>query len=250
MAKKKINTKVEEDIEEELDVEEENEDEEEYIDEYEEDEITSEDLDDDLDINDLSIEDRIINIEKKANITLFIVLITCLIDVILLFGIFNNGSNNESNQDTTNNTTEEQTNYTYDTSAMKEITAADIASESKKETIVVVIGRQGCSACANYVPIITEVAKEYNITVRYIDLAKIIEFTETGNYVSDKEAFNTLIALTGNDEWKTFVNDNITGTPLTIIIKNNKVIGGVPGYYGAETENTIKDAFDAAGLKK
>lgn len=242
MAKKKTNKKVEEEIEEELDEElDEVEDEEEYEDEYEE------DSDDDLDINELSIEDRIINIEKKSNITLFIVLITCLMNIILLFGVFNGGSNTDNQDTTNNNTTEEQTNYTYDTSAMKEITAADIASESKKETIVVVIGRQGCSACAAYMPVLNTVAKDYNITVRYIDIAKIIKFTEAGNYVDDKDAFDTLVALTGSGDWKTFVNDNIQYTPLTIIIKNNKVVGGVSGYLEAENIETM---FDNAGLKK
>lgn len=222
-------------------VEEELLDEEELDEDEKEDEIEEEEND----YEDLSLEDRIINIEKKSNITLFISLITCLLCVILLFGMFN-GSNNEEQAELSNNEAQES-NYSYDTSAMKEIAVSDIKSESKKETIVIVVGRQGCSACAAYMPILTSVAAEYNTTIRYIDIAKIVKFTDTGNYVDDKESFDALTALTGSGEWKTFVSDYIQYTPLTIIVKNNKVVGGVSGALEADG---IRTMFDAAGLKK
>ncbi len=212
-----------------------------------------EEEEEDINYQDSSIEDRIINIEKKSNITLFLILVTFLINIIILFGVFNGSHNNNNNSNSTSNTNNSEdtstqnTNNSYDTSAMKEISAADIASESKNETIVVVIGRQGCGYCALYVPIAIDVAKEYNITLRYIDLAKIVNFNVQEPYVSDNESFNTLNSLTGNDEWKTFVSEHISGTPLTIIIKNNKVIGGISGYVEAES---IKNAFDKAGLSK
>ncbi len=260
-AAKKIEKEVVEEIEEELEEDEEEEeveaeeveDEEEEKVEAEEVEETEEDeIDDDENISfdEMSIEDRLVNMEKKNNIILFLTLIICLLNVILLFGVFNNSNENNdyaNDQDVSDTYSEEQTSNSYDTSAFKEITAADIESESKKNTIVVLIGRQGCGYCAAYAPIITEVAKEYNITIRYIDLAKIINFNVAQPYIEDEEAFETLTSLSGSGEWKTYASDNIGGTPLTLIIKKNKVIGGINQYVEADS---IRSAFDAAGLKK
>lgn len=200
---------------------------------------------------DLTLKDHVIEIEKKINIILVLVLIIFLLNIILIFGIFNNSNkqNNNENQNISNYSTD-TSNYNYDTSAMKEISATDISSESKKETIIVVIGRQGCSACASFIPILTEVAKEYNTTVRYIDLAKIVQFTSTVNYITDDEAYDTLISLTGNKGWETFVKDNLGRTPLTIVVKNNKVTGGIGGTNVPTNTSDIEKALDAAGLKK
>jgi hypothetical protein len=66
-------------------------------------------------------------------------------------------------------------------------------------------------------------------------------------YITNAEEFDTLSNLTGKGEWETFAAENVGGTPLTLIIKNNKVIGGISGY--TETENVVS-AFKDAGLKK
>ena len=254
MANKKKNTKRVATVEEDELLEEEKE---------EELEEAKEDLNDEeetVDFQDLSIEDRLIKIENKENITLFLVLVTFLLCVILLFGVFSGSSNdrsdtsnyssNGSNSSTNSSASETEGQQAYDTSAMKEISASDIKNESKNETIVMVVGRQNCGYCALYFPILIDVAKDYNITVRYIDFAKIVDFTVQNPYVKDSESYEILQSLTGDGEWKTFAEENIGGTPLTFIIKNNKVIGGVKGYSGDETEDSIRSAFDAAGLKK
>lgn len=242
MAKKKNNKVSKEEIKD-IQIEETEEEEIEEIDDEVE-ETEELDNDDNLDFKEVSLEDRIINIEKKSNITLFIVLITCLICVILLFGVFN-GSNNNDNYSDTNANEEVSNDGTYDTSAMKEITAKDIESESKKQTIVIVIGRQGCGYCAAYVPIITEVAKEYGITLRYIDFSKIVDVQ--AQKVIDEEAYEIIYNLEGEGQWDGFGAKALEGTPNTLIIKDNVIVSGVNGYNEADA---IRSAFDAAGLKK
>lgn len=135
----------------------------------------------------------------------------------------------------------------YSIRAFKEIDARDIKTESVDKTIVVWIGRQNCSYCKLYAPVIEEVADEFDIVARYIDLAKIIDFS--GNYaeVSDQIALNIISNLQGTGEWAGFAEENVSGTPLTLIIRNNEVIGGISGY---TQENELIDVFLDAGLRK
>ena len=200
-------------------------------------------LDDDYE--ELTMEERIINIEKKSNYTFIlsiIILIVCVLTMI--FAI--NGTSSEV-AETETPTTEENSNHTYDTSAFDKISASDIKTESKNKAIVVLIARQGCSWCASFAPLITDVAKDYNVKVKYIDLATIIDFTQNPAVITDEEAFTTLQNLEGEKGWETFASKNIGGTPLTLIIKNNKVIGGIGGYTESDK---IATAFEDAGLKK
>lgn len=206
-----------------------------------------EDIDlEDEDYEEVSVEERVVGIEKKVNIILIVVILTCLFSLLsMIFAI--NGGNGETRGGSQGDDTVVASDHSYDTSAFKEISASDIKSESKNNTIVVLIGRQGCSYCAAYAPYITQVAEEYDITVRYIDFAKIVDFTTSTPTISDSTAYNLISNLEGSGEWAGFGEEAMQGTPNTLIIKNNVIIGGVNGYNQPEA---IRSAFDAAGLKK
>ena len=196
----------------------------------------------DNDYEEVSMEERIINIEKKVKASFWMNII--LIILVILTTVFNNvGANNiiDTGGDT------DTVDTSYDTSAFTKITPADIASISDGKTVVVWIGRQSCGYCAMYAPYMTEAAENYGITAYYIDFATIINFDVENPYITDEKAFTTLSSLTGKGEWETFAADNIGGTPLTLIIKDNKVVGGISG--AAETE-AIEAAFAKAGIKK
>ena len=98
-----------------------------------------------------------------------------------------------------------------------------------------------------YAPVISKVADEFNIKARYIDFATIVDFSDYEAVISDAESFTILENLTGQGEWENFAKDNIVGTPLTLIIKDNQVIGGFSGY---GEEETITQVFIDAGLSK
>lgn len=198
----------------------------------------------------VSLEDRILSIEKKTNATFILLIIVMLMVLISLVYMVSNHT--DANTPTNNQTTGESS-TTYDTSAMTEIKAADIATLSKNTTIVVMVGRQGCGWCAEYAPMYLTLANEYQVTPYYIDLAKILDFSQyetTGQVpIADQSAYETMTSLSGSGEWATFVKENFGGTPLTIIIKDNKVVGGLGGY----PRNGITDArsaYESAGLKK
>jgi thioredoxin-related protein len=140
-----------------------------------------------------------------------------------------------------------QTDSSYDTSVYNIIKPSQIEQESKGKTIVLWIGRQSCGYCGMYAPYINEATNNYGIKAYYVDLAGLIEFNTAQPYITDEEEFGILSGLKGEGKWDGFAEENVGGTPLTLIIKNNKVIGGLSGY--ADT-NTIMQVFEDAGLKK
>jgi len=191
----------------------------------------------------LTVEERITNIEKKSNLILILVAITLAIALITMIVVLNNGSSSTSTDET--NTQEQETNNgTYDTSAFKEIKAQDIAAESKGQTIVVMIGRQGCGYCAIYAPIIKDVAAKHDITVRYIDFSKMADVAR--KLIIDEEAFNTIKNLDAVNDFKGAGEAALSGTPATLFIKNGRIVYFVKG---AADANTLEAAFKAAGIK-
>lgn len=203
--------------------------------------------DEDEDYKENSLASKISGIETKLNI------LTILVVIVLLFSLVNtivgiSGGNSNNNNNNTGSNSDDDSGYSYDTSSFKEITANDIQSESKSGTIILWIGRQGCSACVDYAPKIASMAKEYNTEVKYLDLSKIVDFTVEQPYIKDTTAWNKLKELTGSGEWKTFVADNMNSTPLTIVVNKNKVIGGRVGS-SADTSD-IEKIFKDAGFSK
>ena len=233
MAKKKIET--EEEVFEEID------------DVEEEVELKDEDEKDE-DYEPLSMEDRMINVEKKLSAILIISIITLAVAVITMIVVFGNGDGDKSysnNSNSSSQASEEAGGSTYDTSAFKEISAQDIASESKGKTIVVMIGRQGCGYCAAFAPIITKVAEDNDVTIRYIDFLKIVDIA--AGTVTDSDAYNLIKNLDAVSEWDKFGETALKGTPNTLFIKNSKIIYGINGYH---EEADVQAAFKAAGLSK
>lgn len=233
--KKRIETEKEIDvIEETIDEEEIIEVDEEEVEEFEDEEEVEEFETEDEEVEEIELEDRITNMEKKITAIFYMGIVTLIIVAVsLLVALTNGGQENQETTDTTNNSSQSQTTG-YDTSAFKTIKPADIESLSKGKTIVVWIGYQQCSFCQAYAPILAQVTSQFGITANYIDITTVTE-----------DEFNTVLALTGNGDWKNFAA-SFEGTPFTLIIKNNKVVGGINGYTEAEG---IAKAFEDAGLK-
>jgi len=210
----------------------------EEVEEVEEPETTEED-----EYVELTMEERITNIEKRTNITFVISLFILAISLITMIVVMNGGSVKSNNTDETE-TKEEAQEATYDTSAFKEIKAQDIATESKNETIVVMIGRQGCGYCAVYAPVITEVAAKHNFTVRYIDFTKIVDINKRS--LIDKEAYDIIVNMDAVKEFEGSGATAMEATPATLIIKNSKIL-----YYirGAASAEMLENALKEGGIK-
>ncbi len=85
--------------------------------------------------------------------------------------------------------------------------------ESKKRSVIV-IGQTGCTYCNQTKPIINEIAKEYNITINYLNLT---ELSQDDN----KALFSSLSYLKDLENF---------GTPLTLVIEDKEVVEALEGY--------------------
>ena len=77
---------------------------------------------------------------------------------------------------------------------------------------ILVLGQTTCSHCIKVKPILSSIAKEYGITVNYLDITKLSD-EEKGKFT----------------KYLTYLNENDWGTPLTLIVNNSKVIDSVNG---------------------
>lgn len=196
-------------------------------------------------IVELTMEERIIGIEKKQNVILIFVVITALLSLFtFIAGLGDSGKVEETKQPEEQ---QQSQSGSYDTSAFTKIKAQDIESLSKKETIVLWIGKQGCGFCGQYVPTITSVGQKFDETIYYVDLADIFDFSTNPVTVLDDEAYDLLYNMKTDKEYADLITSNFGSTPMTLIVKKNKVVGG---FVGALDEATVSSALEDAGFKQ
>ena len=88
--------------------------------------------------------------------------------------------------------------------------------ESKVENgdaFIVIIERAGCSYCVQYMPIVEEVAKEYNIPIYYIDTDTLTE--------AEMELLENNNSYLKRNQW---------GTPTTLFMLGERVLDTIGGY--------------------
>ncbi len=192
----------------------------------------------------LSIEDRMTNVEKKMNVIIALICAVLALSLITMVSVLNGGTANSGSQETQKEE-EQQSAGTYDISEFKEIKGSEIASESNGQTIVVMIGRQGCGYCAAYAPVITKVAKEFGVTVRYVNLLSFLDISTNPAKVIDQVSFNAINSLEGEKGVQYTGEDALHGTPATLFIRNNKIVDFISGY---TDETTLKAVFTTSGL--
>ena len=195
----------------------------------------------------LTMEERIIGIEKKQNIILVFVLVTALLSLFtFISGLGGNKTYKDEETEPTNTETQQAT--AYDTSAFTKVKAQDLEKLSKKDTIIVWIGRQGCGYCGQFAPIITSVGEKLDETIYYLDLADIFDFSTNPVTILDEEAYDLLLnfktdGATENKE----VMKEFGATPMTLVIKKNKIVGN---FVGAYDEATALEILEDEGFKQ
>lgn len=203
-------------------------------------------LDDEEDeVVELTMEERIIGIEKKQNIILVFVLVTALLSLFtFISGLGGNKTYKDEETEPTNTETQQAT--AYDTSAFTKVKAQDLEKLSKKDTIIVWIGRQGCGYCGQFAPIITSVGEKLDETIYYLDLADIFDFSTNPVTILDEEAYDLLLNFKtdGDNEG---VMEEFGATPMTLVIKKNKIVGN---FVGAYDEATALEILEDEGFKQ
>lgn len=182
----------------------------------------------------LTLEDRVMNIEKKVNWTFGLAVIITIISVLLLIFVLADGTSS-SNSNTNGEPTESsEVASDYDVSEFKEIKAQDIAKESKGKNIIIYVGRSTCGYCVQYVPILKEVQGKYNYKTYYIDIAKILDFESSTGGILDEDANDIMQKID-----KDFMKENWGATPLTLVVKDSKLVDSIVGYVNSEALETL-----------
>lgn len=83
---------------------------------------------------------------------------------------------------------------------------------------VIVIGQTGCSHCMLAKPALLSIASDHNVKINYLNLTEV-QSEENGTELINE--FNTSLSYLTEEEW---------GTPLLMIVKNNKVVATSNGY--------------------
>ena len=178
----------------------------------------------------LTLEDRVINIEKKVNWTFGLAVVITIISVLILIFILADGTEKAGTTDSQSGKPTEVS-ADYDVSAFKEIKAQDIKKESKGKNILIYVGRSSCGYCVQYVPVLTQVQeKSKKYQTYYIDIAKILDFSSAAGGILDQEANNIMQQLD-----KEFMESNWGATPLTLVVKDSKLVDSIVGYVDADT---------------
>ena len=243
MAKSKKKNIKEIEIEEVEEIEEFDDEEFDFVEEDEEVEVKEDDFTPE-ELEPLTLEERVISIEKKQNIILLLVIVTALLSLLVFITNLAGGKNGTFGDETSEEQQEVQSS-TYDTSGFTEITAQELKATSKNKTIIVWIGRQGCGFCSKFVPTITSAGEQFDQTIYYLDLAKVLDFTGSQVTVLDEEAFDILMNFATDKDNKD-VMENFGATPMTLIIKNNKIVGNI---IGALEEDVVTKTLKDEGFK-
>ena len=85
---------------------------------------------------------------------------------------------------------------------------------NSKEKAIVVLGQTGCGACTAFKPVINEIAKEYDLTIYFVNLT---DWTK-------RETYDLMGSLSYFKERESF------GTPLTLILENGDNISEQEGH--------------------
>lgn len=107
-----------------------------------------------------------------------------------------------------------------------EITYSEYVEKMNEEKpFLVIIIKDGCGYCEAYTPIVKEVAEEYNLPIYYINLTNITEEEYT--------ALSKSNSYLKSQQW---------GTPTTLLMSGNTVVGSISGYVDKDT--FVKDMID------
>lgn len=164
-----------------------------------------------------------IAVHIKNNLAIYLVLLATLV-VFLIIKFFPR---------------EEESNYDTSMFNVVELANADDLFTDNVDKVLF-IGREGCSACEYFLPILQISMAKYHFYVSYLDVNSIDY--ESEDYQEFIKHLDYTYTLQGNtDKFSAFMGT----TPMFIIIKNNKM---VYGYIGTMSEATIEAMISQYGI--
>lgn len=190
----------------------------------------------------------------KRNQYIIMALIAIVLVVLIVIGSGSTSERNHNSESSGGNTTTNpsdgesgsQVNTDYDVSDFKEVSGTDLENESKSSTKVIYVGRSSCGYCTAFLPALKQAQEEFNYQTLYIDIAKIIDFTSQEFKILDQKSYDSIMNLKTTDEYKGYLEENFGATPMTIVMKDKKVIGIQVGYIEYDE---LKSFLNANGIK-
>ena len=196
------------------------------------------------DTNDYNTSDRYENAHNSIvketitydNTPIFNKMLICLYVIIALLAlniivnaIKGSGTFKSENSKSTTTTTVASANY--DVSSFKAINTDEfIEAYNGSDTTLIYLGRPDCGYCIKFVPVLTEVQKKYNFTTLYLDI----------NEVNSSDV-SRIVAL--NEEFFKGENTAYGYTPMTLIVKDGKILDSQVGYSSASTLETLVSKY-------
>ena len=173
---------------------------------------------------------------------------------ILIVGLYFKNGETTTNNNTTGGSSSSTTDY--DVSKMKQVNIEEsIKLFDEKGTHVLYIGRETCSVCKQFVPILNEVQEDLNFTSYYLDVdtfadiwnSKKADTTEVKELLKKVENLTDKMTIeaTANGETGTlgelFIENGFT--PALVVIQDGKVVEGFFGYRNATTLTEILEKY-------
>lgn len=178
--------------------------------------------------NDSSTNDNVIKeILNKIMIALYIIIALLLVNIVVnVRGVTTYSYGSTQHGSSENNDSEEIPEY--DVSKYEAIDYAGLKKVMKdKKTSVVYIGRESCGYCSMFIPIMNQAQEEYNFTTYYFDITQVFNYST--NSIVDQKAYDDL------SEYNDFFKENFLATPMVVVFKDGKYVGGTMGYQDYET---------------
>lgn len=94
----------------------------------------------------------------------------------------------------------------------------------------IVFGKENCSFCSQYKPVLEQIAKNYNLEIIYINMTKLSE----DDYYNVLNSDLDIPAKCSKDGVDTKLSNGF-GTPLNLFVKNGRTYDCIRGYKDYET---------------
>lgn len=120
----------------------------------------------------------------------------------------------------------------FNVSAFNEIMPTDIDNFKKNKVYVVFMGSEDCLFTRKMIPVLENAQKEFDFVSQYINIKEVIDLSQ--NKIVNEDELNYLKELDIKSEDVNITSD-LGRTPLTLFIKNKKIIKSYLGYANYET---------------
>lgn len=161
----------------------------------------------DVEINETEFVETNHQILNKIKIVGYIIIAILLLNTVLLVSYMNDAESTGSDDV---GIIEE-----YDVSLFKEIDSSEFVklfNDSKLS--VVYMGREDCTYCVQFAPLLKQTVEEYDYTLHYIDINKVPYGSEEARLIQELDPF---------------LEESFGTTPLLVFIKDGKILDELVG---------------------